>query len=141
MSCKTVRRGNATEADATDFRAQVTEFLDGVALHDGPPFFKHLRRDQFVLSILPGDRVIDDYDDYLAFQNRWNDKRDAVWSYQFELLHLWDPARAFAVILATYEDNDASGKRFKRLLRIKDDFVKIDGTWFMTVNQNTLVDG
>lgn len=136
--CKVVLRGLAVNADADGFRAQVAEFLSGVVDHKGAPFFKHLKREHFAISILPG-RIIDDFDEYVRFQEGWNTRTDARWSYSFEEIYLYNRTQGFVVILAVYEDHGTDGTRFRRTIRIKDNFLLDGGTWYLTENQNTVL--
>lgn len=139
LDYKIVMRGGAENADAAEFMTQVREFLDGVVNYDGLPFFKHLRRDLFAISILSGNTVIDGYDRYLEFQRGWNEKKDAKWSYKIEHVFLYNKNAGSVIIVATYEDVDSQGIRFRKIIRIKDSFIRDGGTWFMTENQNTLI--
>jgi hypothetical protein len=143
--CKVVLQTTATAEDAREFRAQVTEFLDGVVNFDGAPFFKHLKREHFVQAILPASVygwIIENYDEYVAFQQAWNKKKElgvAKFRYSLVKIHLDDPNHGFVVMKVIYEDRGADGRMFLKNIIITDTFVRDGGIWYMRMNQNTVL--
>lgn len=138
MRPEVILRGNASKEDAFELGKQVVEFLDAVVNKERAPFLRHLKREYFSISILPGDRKILDYETYLEFQRIWNEEKPkASFNYQIELLLLENQLNASVVLMATYIDYDKNKVRFLKKIRIMDSFLCDNGTWYLTKNQNT----
>lgn len=130
--------GGTRQEDLNPFKEQVAEFFEAVVRKDGPPFFKHLDRRFFGVSIIPW-RVIDDFDEYLEFHRWWMQNTTGRWSYEVERYILYRPDVATVVIVAQYEDI-VDNARTRRTIRIKNGFLKQGDTWYLAENQNSVLD-
>jgi ketosteroid isomerase-like protein len=127
-----------SSAALNEFSQTATKFLTSVKERDFNTFKKFFREDLEFTAILPGGKVINDVSTFMASQSSWFNGKTGSFDFSFQRTEMsGDLGSAHATV--DYKNVDAGGKPFELEIYITFLFRKVDGSWFLVHDQNSVL--
>lgn len=120
------------------FETTLRTHLDAIQRRDLPAFVATLTSAPELTLILPNGALISGRDEVISFNAEWF--ADPDWRLSYETVRTLEAgAMAFALLLVTYDDLDASGQPYQIHYYLQLVFRQEDGAWRLVHDQNTSI--
>lgn len=135
--CMKSVRDEALSDQQSEFHREMERFLAAVKSRDRGTFNRYLDSRVFVTALLPGGKVFKDVEAFQRSQDGWFEGATGRFDYQIERTDSTGDL-GFAWAKVTYANSDA-GTDFELGIYITFVFRRLDGRWYLTHDQNTVV--